>query len=293
VWAPANSTLLTCCILLSPSTLESIPAGPQVLFLEDFKTLNRAIWALELGDGSDTPSGPGWGNGELQCYTDAPENIAVIPNPDWPVDGVLRIRSFFSGAPKPCVGRAGPVAPKLWTSARLTTRGTRTFSPVGTGAGCGPITLEARIKMPGRQGHWGGFWALGANGIWPAAGEIDIAEHANNDPYYFATTHYQHPAGHHEQNPREPVNKLHVANPTGWNVYRVDWSCDSISWFLNGELKQRLTKAQNPSWPFNGPFYLILNMAVGGNLPGPNADPAGATMLIDWVKVTGPAVPAG
>jgi beta-glucanase (GH16 family) len=77
-------------------------------------------------------------------------------------------------------------------------------------------------------------------------------------------------------------------------VYRVDWSCDSIAWFLNGEEKQRLNKAQVSNWAatFTRPFYLILNVAVGGNLPGNNVDPAGGEMLVDWVRVTAPPAAA-
>jgi beta-glucanase (GH16 family) len=150
------------------------------------------------------------------------------------------------------------------------------------------LRIEARIKMPVKQGHWGGFWSLGTQGVWPASGEIDIAEHANKDPFYYATTHYASPTGLHVQQPLPPVNQVPVTNPAGWNVYRVDWSCDSIIWSLNGEQRSRLNKAQAANWVFDKPFKLILNLAVGGDLPGNDADPAGGEMLVDWVKVTAP-----
>lgn len=262
------------------------------VFWEEFRTLDRSIWAAEIGDGSDHNI-PGWGNNELQCYTDAPDNVAVVPNPDSPGDGLLRIRSVFSGQqPKPCASRISPAVPKAWTSARLTTRGSKTFTPAATG--CGPLRIEARIKMPGKMGHWAGFWALGAQGTWPAAGEIDIAEHANTASLYYATTHSANLAGAWQQHPPAGREQVPVANPAAWNVYRVDWSCDSIAWFLNGEEKQRLNKAQVSNWPatFTRPFYLIFNLAVGGNLPGNNVDPAGGEMLVDWVRVTAPPAAA-
>lgn len=262
------------------------------LYWDDFRSLDRSVWTHDLGDGSDLGI-PGWGNVELQCYTDSPENIAIIPNPDNPADGVLRIRTVFSGAPRPCSNRATLPSQKTWTSGRITTRGSRTFTPVGTGTGCGPIRLEARMKMPGRSGHWAGFWALGAQGSWPAAGEIDIVEHVHNDPIFYGNIHFANSSGQREQQPQDPLHKLPVAHPIDWNVYRVDWGCDHIAWFLNGVQLRRVEKSQVSGWVFDGPFYLILNLAVGGNLPGNNVDPAGGELLVDWVNVTAPpAVPA-
>jgi beta-glucanase (GH16 family) len=115
----------------------------------------------------------------------------------------------------------------------------------------------------------------------------------HNDPIYYGNIHFANPAGQREQQPQDPLHKLPVANPTGWNVYRVDWGCDHIAWFLNGVQLRRVEKEQVSGWAFDRPFYLILNLAVGGNLPGNNVDPAGGELLVDWIKVTAPpAVPA-
>lgn len=134
---------------------------------------------------------------------------------------------------------------------------------------------------------------LGTQGLWPAAGEIDIAEHANKVPVYYATTHSANLAGAWEQRPGPGQEQIPVADPAGWNVYRVDWGCDYIAWFLNGEQKQRIDRTQVSNWLFDKyPFYVILNMAVGGNLPGNDADPGGGEMWVDWVRVTAPPAAA-
>lgn len=77
-----------------------------------------------------------------------------------------------------------------------------------------------------------------------------------------------------------------MTDPAGtWNSYRVDWGCDSITWLVNGKQVWRLSKSQIDVWTFNQPFYLLLNLAVGGNWPGNTVDTSGGDMLVDYVKV--------
>jgi hypothetical protein len=109
-----------------------------------------------------------WGNNELQCYSASPANAAIVPNPDVPGDGVLRIRSIYSATPQACANRVKPASTKQWTSARLITRGVKTFSPLVDAASgaCTAISMEARMRAPGKTGMWSAFWALGVSGSW-------------------------------------------------------------------------------------------------------------------------------
>jgi len=257
-------------------------AAGEVLFLDEFNTLNTTSWNIDLGDGSDYNI-PGWGNNELQCYTNSSNNLAIIPNPERPGDGLLRIRSEYSSTSRTCINRYGPPTSRQWTSGKITTSGKRTFTP--RGAVCSTISLESRIKLAYKRGHWEAFWALGVSGRWPACGEIDVMEHVNRADNVIGTIHFANPSGGHQQLPAK--NGIGLPSPfiTGWNVYRVDWSCNAISWFVNNEKKIEVPKDQVNVWSFDQPFFLLLNMAVGGNLPGFDVDKSGGEMLVDYVKV--------
>lgn len=217
-----------------------------------------AKWALEQGGG-------GWGNRELQVYSTAPANASRDGN------GNLVIRAIKT----PSGG---------FTSARLKTEGKFAIH-------YGKV--EARIKIPRGNGLWPAFWMLGANRKivgWPACGEIDILENIGREPAVIHGT--VHGPGY--SGGRGITSSITLAGnqPFGADFHRftVEWSPDAVVFFLDDEEYARVTPASLPKdaeWVFRQPFYLILNLAVGGEWPGPpdaaNAFPR--EMLIDYVRV--------
>ena len=247
----------------------------------DGAQLDPETWFFESGDGSDfvgdggiTGLPSGWGNNELQWYL--PDN-AQLEN------GVLKIT-----ARRETVGDFG------YTSARITTRDRFAFK-YGR--------IEASIKFPSGQGLWPAFWMLSQDspyGSWAATGEIDIVEAANLDGQpgpggvgggnnIFGTIHY---GGEFPANEFSSVDYTPSEDVTGgFNTYALEWDEFEIRWYFNGILyavqnSWFSTAAPYPA-PFDQPFHILLNLAVGGDLPGaPNGStPFPATMEVDWVRV--------
>jgi beta-glucanase (GH16 family) len=254
----------------APSSQPSpAPAGWQLTWSDEFDAPDGAApdssrWAFDLGGG-------GWGNNELQSYTDRREN-SVIRN------GALVIhvaRETFTG---------GDGIRRDYTSARLKTqsRFTQTYG-----------RFEARIRIPRGQGIWPAFWMLGQDittAGWPACGEIDIMENIGREPaMVHGTMHGPGYAG---------GQSIGVAftNAGGrpfaddFHVFAIEWDAQAIRWYVDGTLYETRTPADLPAgarWAFDHPFFLLLNVAVGGNWPG---SPDGTTtfpqeMLVDWVRV--------
>ena len=244
------------------------------LVLEDnFDTdgfIDPNIWSFETGDGS-AQGIPGWGNNELQVYTDRPENVTVE-------NGYLLItakkENFQGGA---------------YTSARLTTRG-KFEQAYGR--------FEARIRLPYGKGYWPAFWLLGVpqneSEIWPAIGEIDIMEYVGDAPTrVFGTIHGPNYSG--GQSISKNYELQNSRFDTKFHVFGVEWSPNQINFYVDGDLYQTLTPKDveektggKGKWVFNDrEFYIILNMAIGGNLPGsPNSETEfPQTMLVDYVRV--------
>ncbi|MGN7191398.1 MULTISPECIES: family 16 glycosylhydrolase [unclassified Curtobacterium] len=219
---------------------------------------NPGIWRFDTGAG-------GWGNAELETYTDSRRNAALDGN------GNLVITAIRE-------------ADGSYTSARLKTESTFT-------AQYGRV--EARIRIPRGQGIWPAFWMLGADigqVGWPACGEIDVMENVGYEPtVVHATVHGPGYSG---------ASGLSAAytNPTGaafaddFHVFGVDWRPGSITWLVDGVAQRTVTRADvgaNP-WVFDKPFFVLLNVAVGGTWPG---SPDATTrfpqqMLVDWVRVS-------
>ena len=247
----------------------------------DGAQLDPETWFFESGDGSDfvgdggiTGLPSGWGNNELQWYL--PDN-AQLEN------GVLKIT-----ARRETVGDFG------YTSARITTRDRFAFK-YGR--------IEASIKFPSGQGLCPAFWMLSQDspyGSWAATGEIDIVEAANLDGQpgpggvgggnnIFGTIHY---GGEFPANEFSSVDYTPSEDVTGgFNTYALEWDEFEIRWYFNGILyavqnSWFSTAAPYPA-PFDQPFHILLNLAVGGDLPGaPNGStPFPATMEVDWVRV--------
>lgn len=219
----------------------------------DGTALDLTKWEHEIGTGNW-----GWGNNELQYYTSNSNNIYLDT-------GYLHI-----------VGRQEQVASSYYTSARIKTQGKFDFQ-------YGKV--EARIKIPSGQGLWPAFWMLGSNITtvsWPMCGEIDIMEHVNNELMIHGTIHYDM-WGH-------TYEGTHVyTDASDWHTYSIEWDQDEIRWYLD-EVEFNSTNIGTGSVSreeFHNPFFLLLNLAIGGNWSG---SPDGSTsfpamMQVDYVRV--------
>ncbi len=232
----------------------------------DAAQLDPEVWFFENGDGSQYGI-PGWGNNELQWYL---EDSAELR------DGMLVITA-----------REQSVNGKNYTSARLNTRDRFAFK-YGR--------IEARIRFPGGQGLWPAFWMLPQDdvyGTWAASGEIDIVEAVNlggtGGNTVFGTIHYggQFPANQSSSNDYlVPTNAT-----TEFHTYAFEWDATEMRWYVDDILYSTknswfTTGAPFPA-PFDERFYILFNVAVGGNFPGaPNATTQfPVEMEVDYVRV--------
>ncbi len=230
--------------------------------------LDPAVWFFETGDGSQYGADlTGWGNNELQWYL--PDNAELR-------DGKLRITA-----------RRETANGYNFTSARINTRDRFAFR-YGR--------IEASIKLPAGQGIWPAFWLLPQDspyGRWAASGEIDIVEAVNLDGTggnrIFGTIHY---GGEFPANLSTEARYTPSTDVTGeFHTYAVEWDATEMRWYVNDTLYAVQNSWSSTAAPFPAPFdqsfYILFNVAVGGNFPGP---PSGATQLpvtmeVDWVRV--------
>jgi beta-glucanase (GH16 family) len=225
---------------------------------------DQSRWNYDIGGG-------GWGNNELETYTSRTENAFL--------DGggnlvIKAIKERFTGTDG---------IRREYTSARLLTKGkfTQRYG-----------RIEARLKVPFGQGIWPAFWMLGADVdtvSWPGCGEIDIMENVGREPF---TTHSSlHGPGYSGGSPLTAVYTL----PGGarfaddFHTFAVEWEPAAIRFFVDGNLFQTRTPADaaGKRWVFDHPFFIILNVAVGGGFPG-NPDDTTTfpqTMTVDYVRV--------
>jgi beta-glucanase (GH16 family) len=246
-------------------------ATPALIWSDEFNqavhtTPDPAKWAYDLGGG-------GWGNNELETYTDSADNASVADDPGATDGRALLIKAIESSS-------GG------YTSARIKTQGKFT-------ARYGRI--EARMKIAGGQGIWPAFWMLGANidtVNWPGCGEIDVLESIGANPRkVYGTLHGPGYSGDHGLQ-----GSTLLASGTldqAYHVYAVDWSPGKIVWSFDGAAYHTETPATIPAgtrWVFDdSPFFLLLNLAVGGFWPG-NPDSTTSfpqTLAVDYVRVYG------
>jgi len=221
----------------------------QLVWSDEFNgtSVDQNNWTFETGGG-------GWGNNELQSYQSA--NAAVT-------GGNLVIT-----AKKQTVGS------NQYTSARLKTQGKRQFT-YGR--------IEARIKMPQVQGLWPAFWMLGSNITsvgWPQCGETDIMEHVNTDNLVYSTIHWYN-------NGHAYYGGNTSTTPSSYHVYDVVWDTNGITWHIDGVQYWAANIANNinNTGAFHNPFFIILNLAVGGDWPGNTIGTLPASMYVDYVRV--------
>jgi beta-glucanase (GH16 family) len=228
-------------------------------------------WVLETGGG-------GWGNQELEYYTDRRENASLH-------DGNLDIEALA----EKYTGPDGII--RNYTSARLKTLG-RFSQTYGR--------FEARIKIPYGQGMWPAFWMLGEDIDkvgWPACGEIDIMENIGKEPAMIHGSIHGpgYVGGTGLEAPYTLPGKQRFAD--AFHLFAIEWEPDSVSFYVDNDLYVRRTPADlKPGWRwvFDKPFFLILNLAVGGDWPGnPDAHTVfPQNMLVDYVRIYRRAEPA-
>lgn len=223
------------------------------------KSPDPTRWTYDIGTGNN-----GWGNAELQYYTNRPSNVKM----DGIGNLVITARSeSFSGS--------------AFTSARIKTKGL--FAQAYG-------RMEARIKTPTGPGIWPAFWMLGSNideVPWPQCGEIDILEQRGQEPNVTHGT--LHGPGYSAGNAKtKSYTKINGRFDTEYHVYAIEWGEGYIDFFVDNYLYQRITsKDVTGDWVYNHPFFLILNVAVGGNFVGfpTAATPFPQSMYVDFVRV--------
>jgi beta-glucanase (GH16 family) len=257
------TAIITTLILIGNISLVSLKANAEtttdnweLTWSDEFNgdKVNPSNWTYDI-------DGHGWGNNELEYYTDRPENARVE-------DGNLIIEA-----------RKESYKDSQYTSARLKSEGLQNFI-------YGKV--EARIKLPEGQGLWPAFWMLGSNMAsvgWPDCGEIDIMEHINSSEDIYGTAHWNAHDGVQYQS-YGGQTKIDV---TKYHNYSVEWSPSSIKWFVDDTMYKEfdITNSVNGTASFHKPFFILLNMAVGGNWPK-NPDSSTefpAKMYVDYVRV--------
>jgi len=264
----------------SPSTGTTAPPPPP-------PPAPPPTWTLSWSDEFDGPAGAavdgtkwvaetggqGWGNQEKEYYTAGTANAAL--------DGggrlVITARAEPANSPYTCwYGTC------RYTSARLLTKSR--FEPTYG-------RFEARIRIPRGQGLWPAFWMLGADIDqvgWPRCGEIDVMENIGREPFMVHGT--MHGPGYSGGNGIGGSFSSSESFADDFHVYVVEWTAGELRWLVDEKEYKRATPTNLPSgaaWVFDHPFFLLLNVAVGGAWPG---DPDATTvfpqqMLVDYVRV--------
>jgi len=264
-------------VATAPAAPPAAPVQPgepgerwKTLFADEFDgpdgaSPDPARWAFDMG-------GQGWGNKELEYYTNLPQNA-------FQAGGLLHLAARKGGAD----GLDCWYGPCDYTSARIKTKGRFAFT-YGR--------VSARIKVPKGQGIWPAFWMLGANidgRGWPGCGEIDVMEVIGREPRVsHGTIHGPGYSG--AKGPSSLWSPARGEVGDEFHVFTLDWEPGRLRFSVDGEIYGTRTPADIPAdetWVFDHDFFLLLNVAVGGAWPG---DPDGSTpfpaeMLVDWVRV--------
>lgn len=256
-------------VLTAGGLTRSGDPGPdrKLVWSDEFDGKNRVLpdsrkWVLEQFADPE--------NEEKQCYTDSPRNahtdgeghlvISALPSPGHCADGWYR----------------------FITSARLTTKGLQSWRHA---------RFEIRAQVPAGVGTWPAFWALGdEEGVeWPEVGEIDAMEYVGQRPdHVIGTVHGADDAGQPWFLQAETDSDSDLS--AGMHTYAVEWDEEGVRWYLDGEEYGEVTRDEvedEGDWPFDRPFYLVLNLAVGGALGGPVPDDLSfpQQLVVDWVRV--------
>jgi beta-glucanase (GH16 family) len=221
-------------------------------------SVNTANWTFETGGG-------GWGNQELENYTSG-ANASVA-------NGILTITARKTTTGSCWYGTC------QYTSTRMKTQGKR---EIRYGR------IEARMQLPAGKGLWPAFWMLGSNigsAGWPQCGELDIMENRGSSPG--SSSSAIHGPGY---SGATPFNHGTGISSGGWNTYAIEWSATQLRFLVNGTVHYTVSKSTiqtRGAWVFDQPFFIIMNLAVGGHFDGSptSSTPFPANMNIDYVRV--------
>ena len=221
----------------------------------DGNELDFDIWSFDLGDGC--PKLCGWGNNEAQVYTDTNYKVE---------NGLLKLVAKKS--------EAG------YTSTRINSKNKKEFR-------YGKIEVRAKLALG--KGLWPAFWMLGKNideVRWPACGEIDILEYIGREPNsIFTTLHTSDSHGNSKNTRKDEINGIEK----GFHTYAIDWSQKNIAFYIDDQLFYTFEPKEKTAetWPFDQPFYLLINLAVGGNFGGHDIDDSifPKEFVVDYIKV--------
>ncbi len=253
---------------LSLARFDAAPPGPLILE-SDFDGPEGAPppapWGHDIGGG-------GWGNDELQTYTDRPDNAAL--------DGQGNLR--ITARAERFTGPDGIT--REYTSARVTTEEAFTFTHG---------RVEVRLSTPHGIGLWPAMWLLGdipAEDDWRTAGEIDVLEVFGSDPRHHATVHgfSDEPRGWSRRGSTSDLIDL----TTGFHTYVLDWEPDRVRVSVDGSEVLDVSRSdldEDETWSVDKPMYLLINLAVGGRPVGPpdETTPFPASILVDHIRVWG------
>ena len=260
-----------------PRVDDTSTSQPTLVWSDEFNgpasaRLDSTKWRYDLGDGCQSGN-CGWGNQEKEYYTSSAENIALNGQ------GQLQIVARPAAAGLTCY-----YGPCRYTSAKITTRGNVLAGPNGR--------VEARIKLAAGQGLWPAFWLLGNNfptTPWPQCGEIDVMENHGSDLTTISSA--IHGPGYSGNTPFVHSHRLQSGTfADDFHTFAAEWNSERVQFFVDGTSHYTITRQEAQSrgnWVFDQPFFMILNLAVGGTFDGdPKSDSIlPATMLIDYVRV--------
>lgn len=226
----------------------------------DGTSLDAGKWVFDIGNSN------GWGNAESEYYTDRPQNLTIE-------NGNLVIHALQES-----------YGGKTYTSARI-----KTYGKFSQAYG----RVEARIRIPYGQGLWPAFWMLGDDintAGWPQCGELDIMENIGKEPAIVHGT--AHGPGYSGSNGIGASYSLpgNTRFADDFHVYAIEWEPAAVRWYVDNALYKTLTPKDLPAnakWVFDHPFFILLNVAVGGSWPGyPDATTVfPQTMQVDYVRV--------
>jgi beta-glucanase (GH16 family) len=267
---PAPRLLLFACLVLAGPATRAGAATPTLVWHDEFNQPvgsgpDTTKWTYDLGVGNPA----GWGNNELETYTNSRSNSVIVADPDATDGKALAIIAQSSNG--------------SYTSARLNTEATYSFQ-YGR--------LEARARVPSGVGLWPAFWTLGSDittVTWPGCGEIDVMEWIGSEPGQVDGS--LHATGY----PGAGLTASSVlaggaSYSDAYHVFAIDWYPAEIVFSVDGVVYEDQKEASLPAgyqWPFAQPFFILLNLAVGGNFPGPpnSATTFPQSYLVDYVRV--------
>ncbi|MCA9304790.1 MAG: family 16 glycosylhydrolase [Phycisphaerales bacterium] len=262
------------CLLTLPILMGcSVHAHAQwsLVWEDEFEgnSLDTSFWSYQIGNGEAYGLPSGWGNNELQYYTNLSGNLSVS-------NGTLKITA-----------REQSLGGLPYTSARIRTKDLRDFT-YGR--------FEGRMKIPSTSGVWPAFWLLPTDspyGGWASSGEIDIMESVNQADRIYGTIHHGAPWPNNQQNGNTVQDGTDFSQD--FHTYALEWEPDTLRWYIDGNLFHTVTSNNwyssvapgNNRAPFDVPFHILLNVAVGGNFPGnPNGSASyPQTLEVDYIRV--------